>query len=376
MTSTQPCRQHRGSPEGDQDVVGRSLDEVTTPALVLDLEMARRNVDAMATRIAGLPAGLRPHIKAHKSAEIARMQIEAGALGVTTATAAEAVAMAEAGVADVLVANQVVSIPAMTRLASAAGMARIHVAVDDAGNLAELGRAASAAGVELGVLVELDVGLGRGGVRTVDEVAPLADRVSGTPGVSFDGVYGYEGHCASEPDPVLRATEVARSMELLAAAARSCRDAGFDVRVVSAGATGTFELTGAAPEVTEVQAGSYVLMDRFHAGLVEGFGSALTVMATVIGRHDDLVVLDAGRKSVDVGLRPLESPDPRAVVEFVHEEHVGLRFDGEPPYAFGERVRIVPGYAPTTVNLFGTYVVVEGDRVVDVWKVLARHGTP
>jgi D-serine deaminase-like pyridoxal phosphate-dependent protein len=356
--------------------IGRSLEDIATPALILDPAVARRNIETMGTRIAALPAGLRPHIKVHKSAELARLQLDAGALGVTTATAAEAVAMAEAGVPDVLVASEVVSPVTIARLAQAARLSRIRVVVDDAGVLTATGRAALETGVELGVLVDVDVGLDRGGARSIEETLRLAELAAASDGVSFDGLMGYEGHCASEPDDALRAAGAGRAMSRLADAAAACRGAGLEVGIVSAGATGTFEVTGAATEVTEVQAGSYVLMDHFHAPLVDGFGFALTVMATVIGRHGDLLVLDAGRKSVDTSLRPLEPPDPRATLAFVHEEHVGFRYTGEAPGAVGDRVHIVPGYAPTTVNLFGAYHVVEDGRVIDVWPVLARHGDP
>ena len=314
----------------------------------------------------------------HKCAELARLQLDAGAIGVTTATVAEAVAMAEAGVPDVLVASEVVSPVAIARLAEAARTARIRVAVDDAGVLAATGRAAVGAGVELGVLVDVDVGLDRGGARSTEEALRLAELAAATDGVSFDGLMGYEGHCASEPDAALRARRGARARWRASprsptrAAARASTSS-----VVSAGATGTFEVTGAAPGVTEVQAGSYVLMDRFHAPLVDGFGFALTVMATVIGRHGDLLVLDAGRKAVDDEPPPARAARPARHAR-VHPR--GARrasaTTGEAPGAVGDRVHIVPGYAPTTVNLFGAYHVVEDGRVVDVWPVLARHGDP
>jgi D-serine deaminase-like pyridoxal phosphate-dependent protein len=358
------------------DDIGRSLHEIVTPALVLDLPTVERNVETMAHRMKAVAAGLRPHVKVHKSAELARMQVAAGALGVTTATVAEAVAMVEGGVPDVLVANEVVDPVSMARLLEAARSARIRVIVDDVDVLTASGRAAVEAGVEIGVLVEVDVGLGRGGARSLDEAVRLARLADAIPGVTFDGLMGYEGHCASEPDEAVRSAGALRSMGLLAEVVDACRRSELSVDTVSAGATGTFEITGNAPGVTEVQAGSYIFMDQFHAPLVDGFEFALTVMASVIGRHGDLLVLDAGRKSVEVSLRPLEPPDPRASVAFMHEEHVGFRYEGEAPGAIGDRVRIVPGYAPTSVNLFGAYHVVEDGRVVDVWPVLARHGTP
>lgn len=351
------------------------MDEITTPALVLDLGVVRGNVATMAERIASLPADLRPHIKAHKCAEVARMQVEAGAIGVTAATVREATAMIEAGIGDVFVANEVVSPPSMVELLAAAERARVCVAVDDLDNLASWGELARGRRLEIGVLVEVDVGLGRGGARSDDAVVELARRAASTAGVRFEGLYGYEGHCASEPDPAIRTSGVNASMERLSAAVGACRGAGLTVDVVSAGATGTFEITGAWPVVTEVQAGSYVLMDGFHAPVVEGFGFALEVVTTVLSRHGGLLVVDAGRKSIDVGLRPI-APPPGAEVAFVNEEHVGLWFAGGAPYSIGDRLRLVPGYAPTTVNLFGSYIVVDADRIVDVWSVLARHGTP
>lgn len=362
-------------PEGFRDVIGRTLDDVPTPALVLDLAAARRNIETMAVRMDAMPAGLRPHIKAHKSAELARMQLEAGALGVTTATVAEAVAMARSGVPDILVANQVVHPASIAWLLTAARDARVRVAVDDADNLASLGAAAVEAGAGLGVLVELDVGLGRGGARSVPEAVALAKRAANTPGVTFDGLMGYEGHVASEPDPDARTRGTLLSMGLLAEAVEACRRDALTVSTVSGGSTGTCAITGNAAELTEVQAGSYALMDRFHAPLIDGFAFALTVMATVIGRHGDLVVVDAGRKSMEVELRPPMGPNPDAHLAFANEEHMGFRIEGGAP-GLGEHVRLVPGYAPTTVNLFGSYLVVEGERIVDVWPVLARHGTP
>ena len=376
MVRARPSRtQAPEQPATVPDAIGRPLDEVPTPALVLDLAAARRNIQTMAGRMDALSAALRPHVKAHKSAELARMQLDAGAIGVTTATVAECVAMVRAGVPDVLVANQVVPPASIARVVGAARHARVRVAVDDEDNLVALGRAAVGAGAELGVLVELDVGLGRGGSRSVDQAVRLAEHAAATPGVVFDGLMGYEGHCAGEPDPAVRAREALRSMDRLATTADRCLEAGLEVGIVSAGSTGTFEVTGNARAVTEVQAGSYVFMDVFHEPLAEGFEFALTVAATVTGRHGDLLVLDAGRKAVGVDLRPPRPSDTGATLAFVHEEHAGLRYDGDPPHAVGDRVRLVPGYAPTTVNLFGAYHVVLDGMVVDVWPVLARHGT-
>jgi D-serine deaminase-like pyridoxal phosphate-dependent protein len=354
--------------------MGLTVEEIPTPTLVLDVDVARANAALMGERFRSLSASLRPHIKAHKSAELARMQLDDGAIGVTTATVAEAGAMAKAEVTDVLVANEIVGPAAIDRLIDVAGSTRLTVLADDEANVQELGRRAAAAGVELHVLIEIDVGMGRGGARTEEEALVLARCAMEARGVELRGLMGYEGHCASEPDSEIRARETRASMERLVRVAEKCRAEGMSIEQVSAGATGTYEITGSFPGVTEVQAGSYILMDLFHEQLAPEFAFALTVATTAISRHADLVVFDAGRKSVGNDLLPPRLADGAGELAFIHEEHVGFRFPEGAPYGLGDRASLIPGYAPTTVNLFGAFSVVESGRVVDRWPVLARHG--
>jgi D-serine deaminase-like pyridoxal phosphate-dependent protein len=356
---------------GRAKTIGLAVEALPTPALILDVEVARSNAALMAERFRSLSASLRPHVKAHKCADLARLQIELGAIGVTTATVAEAEAMVSSGVSDVLIANEVVGAPAIDRVVEIASAALLTVLVDDLPNLEDLGRRADAAGATLGVLIEIDVGMRRGGARSTREAFALARCASETRGVELRGLMGYEGHCASEPDDELRAAEARAAMGRLTRVADRCRAEGLPVDIVSAGATGTYPVTGAYPGVTEVQAGTYILMDTFHAELAPEFSFALTVATRAISRHDDLVVFDAGRKAAGNDLLP-----PRlagADLAFIHEEHSGFRFPEGAPYGVGDTASLVPGYAPTTVNLFGAYHVVESGRVVDLWPVLARR---
>jgi D-serine deaminase-like pyridoxal phosphate-dependent protein len=354
--------------------VGSAVEELPTPALILDLPAAARNLAVMSERIAMIPAGLRPHAKAHKCAEIARLQLEHGAIGITTATVAEADAMARAGVPDILIANEVVAVPAIDRVVAVAARTRITVAVDDLDNLETLGSRAAAAGALLGVVIEVDVGMGRGGARTTDEALTLAGHAAALPGIELRGLMGYEGHCADERDVGLRERKTRASMARLMAVVDRCRAAGLGIEIVTAGATGTYQFAGGYPGVTEVQAGTYVLMDRFHEALAPEFECALTVLTTAVSKHGDLVVFDAGRKGIGTDLRLPDPPGAGAELAFVHEEHLGVRFPGGAPYRLGDRVALVPGYAPTAVNLFGAYHVVDRGLVVDMWPVLARHG--
>lgn len=354
--------------------IGRARDELTTPALVLDLELARGNIARMAERVRDLPVELRPHIKVHKSSRLARMQVDAGAIGVTAATVWEARAMTRGGVDDVLIANEVVGpdhIRAAVELVAAGH--RVMTIVDDPANVAGLGAAARAAGTSIGVLVDVDNGMGRCGVRSPRQAAELAEVAGSTEGVAFLGVSGYEGHCMLVPDADERVRAQRAAMDTLLAAVDAIGDAGIACEIVSAGGTGTYHLTGANPRLTEIQAGSYCVMDAFHEALVPGFDIALTVLATVISRQGERIVVDAGQKAVGTTSPRLALTGAAPV--FVNEEHTG--FDVEPgsPLRVGDRVELHTGYAPTAANLYDAYHVVEGGAVTDLWPVEARYGT-
>jgi D-serine deaminase-like pyridoxal phosphate-dependent protein len=357
-----------------RDQIGRARDEVTTPALLLDLDVAKRNIRKMADNFRDLPASLRPHIKVHKSAELSRLAIEAGAIGVACATAWEAKVMAEAGIEDVLVANQVVHPDKVRAVAETAREHRITVAVDDERNVEQLSRAAGEAGSELELLIEIDVGMGRCGVRSKEEALPLAERIAATPHVRLRGMQGYEGHCMLEPDPDVRRTEAHKANEKLVEAVDYLAEHGHASADVSAGGTGTWYITGAHPRITEVQAGSYALLDCFHGNLVPGgFEVAMTVLGTVISRQGNTVILDSGRKSVgiDFVIPPLAAY-PEGEVRFFAEEHCLVDFPGPPPLDIGDRAEVIAGYGPTTVNLYDVFHVVENDVVTDIWPVTPR----
>jgi D-serine deaminase-like pyridoxal phosphate-dependent protein len=357
-----------------RDQVGRARDEVTTPALLLDLDVARRNIQKMADNFRELPASLRPHIKVHKSVELSRLMVDAGAVGIACATAWEAQVMAEGGIADVLVANQVVHPDKVRVVAETAREHRITVAVDDARNVEQLSRAAGEAGSELELLIEIEVGRARCGVRDKEEALPLAERVAELPHVRLRGMQGYEGHCMLEPDREIRLREAHAANDKLVEAVDYLAANGHPSADVSGGGTGTWYITGAHPRITEVQAGSYALMDRFHGDLVPGgFEIAMTVLGTVISRQGNTIILDSGRKSVgiDFAIPPLAAY-PDADVRFFAEEHCLVDFPGPPPLDIGDRAEVIAGYGPTTVNLYDVYHVVENDVVTDIWPVIPR----
>jgi D-serine deaminase-like pyridoxal phosphate-dependent protein len=361
--------------ERQKAAIGRRRNEVETPALILDLDAARANIATMAEKVSALPAALRPHAKLHKSPKIAQMQVDAGAIGIATATIREAIAMANAGIDDILIANEVVGPDKVAALAEVARSTRITVAVDSPANLDQLSAAASAAASTIGVIVEVDVGMGRCGVRSKEEALEVARHARGLPGIEWRGAMGYEGHCMLEPDREIRVQKQGKAVNDLLAVVDHLAADGIDCEIISAGGTGTYDLTGAHPRVTELQAGSYVFMDAFHGSLIPGFPPALTVLATVVSRHGPRVVVDAGRKAVGADLMMPVAVGLEAVTAFLDEEHTGLDVGEDCTLAVGDTVELMPGYGPTAVNLHPIYHVVENGIVTDVWPVLGRHGS-
>jgi D-serine deaminase-like pyridoxal phosphate-dependent protein len=351
--------------------VGRRRQNLITPALVLDIDAAQRNIDRMAARIRELPAGIRPHVKVHKNPELARRQMAAGALGLCTATVWEAMVMVEAGIKDVFVANTIAGPDKIRALAELAREASIRVAVDEATNADALSKAAVAAGSTLGIMIEVDTGMDRAGVDDGDAALALARHVVKLPGLRLDGLTGYEGHCSLTPERDLRLEKQRQAMALFTGVADKLIAAGISVPVLSAGGTGTWEWTAAHPRLTEVQAGTYVVMDMFHGHMSPGFEHSLTVQATVISRPHGHLILDAGNKSMGAGALATIVAFPYESFRF-DEEHGIFNAPDDSPLKVGDSVSLVPGYSPGTVNWYDAYHVVKDDVVVDIWPVVPR----
>lgn len=352
--------------------VGTDVNQLMTPALTVDVKALQRNVNVMMAAVADWRSNLRPHTKVQKSPNIAQLQLEAGAIGVTVATVWEAAAMAASGVADVLIANEVVG---QQKLLAAARLARhltLTMVVDDLANIAALSEACVLSGSVVRILVDLDVGMARCGARTPDQALALARAVDAADNLVLAGVQAYEGHCMLEPDRATRVRLAHKAMDYAAAVRDLLRQDGLSAPTLSGGGTGTYDITGANPNVTELQAGSFVFMDAFHGNLVSGFEVSLAVLSTVVARHGDTVILDAGRKSVgiDFVLPPIAKHD--YVARYYAEEHALFDVDSRFTAHTGDLVRLTPGYAPTTVNLHDVFFAIEGDEVVDVWPIFPR----
>jgi len=360
--------------------IGQRRDELITPALVLDVDAAQRNIDHMASELKRIGrATIRPHYKTHKSPDLARRQLQAGAGGLSMATVWEAAILAAAGMDDLFVVNMVAHPGKVRALAELARDHRVLVAVDEAANAAALSAAAVTAGSTLGIMVEVDTGMDRCGVDDAADCLAVARQVMDLPGLRFEGITGYEGHCTLTPDTELRHERQREAMKFFTGVAELLEADGIGCPIRSAGGISTWDWTAAYPGMTEIQAGTYVVMDNFHGRMVPGFEHSLTIQATVISRQSDKIIVDAGNKSV---------ADPADVTMVGHDYKV-FRFDeehgifdaaGGSPLRVGDPVSLVPGYSPSTVNWYDAYHVVQEDVVVDIWPITPRgpghHGIP
>jgi len=352
--------------------VGRRREELVTPALVLDIDAAQRNIDRMASELRRLAqATIRPHYKTHKSPDLARRQVQAGAGGLSMATVWEAAVLASDGFDDLFVVNTVAHPDKIRLLAELARDRRILVAVDEAENAAAHSAAAVSAGSTLGIFVEVDTGMNRCGVDTAEEALALARQVAAMPGLRFEGITGYEGHCTLTPEEDLRHEKQQEAMKLFTGVADLLEANGIACPIRSAGGIATWQWTATYPGITEIQAGSYVVMDNFHGRMVPGFEHSLTIQASVISRQSKQVIVDVGNKSV---------ADPYNVTIVGHdlpvfrsdEEHGIFSAPEGSVLKVGDSVSLVPGYSPSTVNCYDAYHVVQDDTVSDIWPVIPR----
>lgn len=347
------------------DRTGEVIDALATPALCVDLDAFERNLARMADFFRGRSCILRPHFKAHKTPAIARLQAAAGATGFTCATLREAEVLAGHGFGDLLIANEIVDRSKRDRLRALAERVRLTVAVDSPAGVALL------RGSRADVLVDVNIGLPRCGVRP-EHALPLARTIADA-GLRLRGVMGYEGHAMAIPDRVARGEAAREAVAVLLGVADGLRDAGFAIDVVSAGGTGTYDVTGDIPGVTEVQAGSYALMDTAYARFGLPFEEALRCRTTVVSVEDRLAVLDAGLKALAVDHGNPELPDDvPARVLFLSDEHATLAT--EPGFSArpGDRVWLRPSHVDPTVNLHAQVYACRGERVIEVWPVEAR----
>lgn len=357
----------------DPRAVGLSIAELDTPCLLLNLDKVERNLDAMAAAFAGTPVAVRPHTKTHKVPRLALMQLQRGAVGVCCAKLGEAEVMAAGGVSGLLVTSELVGQAKIRRLLGLARQVSVMTVVDDAHAAEQISGAASEAGLRIKCLIDVNVGTNRTGVDPGEAALELALKVARMKGLELVGLQGYEGHLQHVVDAQERRTAHTSAVRLLSQTAELLLDKGLNVAIVSTAGTGTCRFTTDWQRITEVQPGSYVVMDT-HYGSVQGleFENALTLLTSAISKRKNMVIVDAGLKSLSTDSGPAAPRDLDASYAPRGDEHGLLTFENGNPLSIGDKVEVIPSHCDTTINLHDLYYVTRDDRVVAVWPIAAR----
>lgn len=351
--------------------LGQATDTLDSPQLLIDLDIVDANMRRMFTACRERNVAVRVHFKSLKCTGLARYITAAGANGFLCAKLNEAEALVDAGLTDVFIANQIVGPIKLRRLAELARRAQVRVCVDDAGNVEQMAQVAKAAGATIGVLVEVDVGMRRCGVEAGEPALALARRIHASPGLRFLGLQGYDGQLQLIADPAERRAKCVAGLEPLIATRRLIERAGIPVEVVTGAGTGTWEFVSACQGITEIQPGSFILMDCAYHAVRPEFGCSLSILATVISRRPGWYVLDAGSKAIsrDFGT-PVIKDRPQDCVTRLSEEHANVESE-DASVQIGDRREVIPAHCCATMNLHRTCVAVRRGRVEALWPIEA-----
>ncbi|MGE0379002.1 MAG: DSD1 family PLP-dependent enzyme, partial [Planctomycetaceae bacterium] len=367
----------------ERDHPGMHLSELDTPAYCLDIAKLDANIARMASFLAERGKQWRPHAKCHKTPEVATREVAAGAIGVTVAKVSEAEVYAAAGIRDILIANLVVGPQKLARLAELCRQADPIVCCDQFAQAEALSDVCQREGVTCRMLIEMNIGLNRVGVRPGPDFLNLAKGVDRLPGVSLVGIMGYEGHLLTIEDADEKRRRIEAAINLLADARDELLKLGLCCDIVSAGGTGSYQITSDCDAVTELQAGGGVFADPFYrdrCGVV-GLEPALRLIVTVVSRPTlERAVIDSGRKAVHWDIYPPQvdstadgRPLPDAVVKSLSAEHGVLELGPKSQdVAIGDKLLLIPGYSDHTTVLHDEFVVIRENRVETYWPIVAR----
>ena len=360
-----------------QSLIGAMKQSLDTPALCIDLDRMESNIRKMADFCRSHGVQWRPHEKCHKTPAIALQEIAAGAIGVTCAKVSEAEVMAAGGVRDILIANMIVGPRKLERVAALRRWADPIVACDHFAQVEPLAEICRSRGVEVRMLIEVNIGLDRVGVTPGRDLIELAQAIDRLKGVSLAGIMGYEGHLLQIADPAEKEQKIRENMALLVGCSEQIVKSGIRCDIVSAGGTGSYQYTVKCPGVTEVQAGGGIFMDPYYRVKcqVAELEYALTVLATVVSRPAlDRAVLDSGRKTMnpDVAMPVVVGFDD-AEVKRLSAEHCELKLGSQSRnLKIGDKVELVVGYGDFTTVLHDDFYGFRGDRLEVVWPIQGR----
>lgn len=348
-------------------------EKVSTPSLIVHHEKLVHNIETMAKVARDAKVNLRPHVKTHKCPEIARMQLDAGAGGICVATVGEAEVFASHGCDDILIANQVVESHKMKRMVDLAKDVKIRVCVDCFKNIQDLNELATKAKITLEVLLDIDVGMGRTGVKPGKPALELARKVKDARALDLVGFQAYEGHLSYMQDYDGRKAQTDQCMGLVVETRDLLNENGFDIDYITTSGTGTAGIAAQYPGITEIQPGTYIFSDLHTKNVVPEFEIALTILATVnnkVGKKN--YTLDMGSKSVAIADgKPELKEFPRSKMQMMSEEHGQFRAKKGDTFDIGQKIELIPAHVCPTVNLHD-YLYVIRDGQAKRWRIEAR----
>ena len=356
-------------------VVGAARLEIETPALLVDLDVMESNIAKMSDYFKSRRSKLRAHAKTHKSPLIAHKQIAAGAGGICCQKLGEAEVMINSGIRDILITSEIVEPAKIERLVRLSRYSDAKVVIDNIEVARKMSETAQKQGMKQGVLVELDIRNKRCGTVPGKPTVEFVKEITKLKGLNFRGLMEYEGPFLDVPDFQQRRAGAHKLLGLLRGTVELVRNEGIPVDTVSAGSTGTYNIAGEYPEITEVEAGSYVFMDSTYQKL-EGlnFGCALTVLATVISRPvPERIIVDAGWKATtqELGMPLVKNIEGARFYHF-SEEHGSISVDPSTKLSVGDKVALIPSHCCTTVNLHDFYYGIRNGHIEAVWPISAR----
>jgi D-serine deaminase-like pyridoxal phosphate-dependent protein len=366
--------------------VKKHVTELPTPALLIDLDIFDRNLQALAAYMKGRPVTFRPHGKAHKSPAIGKLQLASGAKGLCAAKLGEADVLIRGGISDVLITAEVVGKLKIERLMALLAITPdVKVVVDNEQNVLDLAQAAQASKRKLKVAIDVNVGQNRTGLETPEEIVALAQVVGKQKTLELIGLQGYGGNNQHTVGFEARRTREVQSNERVVAGRKALEKAGFAVQMVSVGGTGSYNIDADYPGVTEIQPGSYIFMDA-HYNKIGGkdkpefseFGNSLSVLTTVISRAvSGRAIVDAGGKALSTDESVPEPMDlTGATFGVAGDEYGSLRLQNPSrELKVGDQVQIMPGHCDTTVNLHNVFFGVRKGIVEHAWTIEGRGRT-
>lgn len=359
----------------DRLVVGQPVSHLETPSLLVNLRAMEQNLEAMARFFRQHPAKLRPHFKNHRVLKLAALQIEHGAIGITCARLWQAASLIDAGIHDILIANELAGESSIALLDELSAQVPVITAVDNLKVIKDLARLCRNRGSELHVVVDIDLGLKRCGVAPGLAGLALAKSVV-EHGLRFRGLMGYEGHLQPLPPGADKEAAVNAAMCTLLETKRLIEAANIPVEIVSCGGTGDYSISGAFPGVTENQAGSYLLMDDWYAPFAPDFTPTLSVLATVISKTPgERIVVDAGVKALsgERGL-PVVKNLKNLKLRALHAEHAPIDFtDSQVSVEVGDKIEIGVQYHDGTIQLHHKMYGIRDGKVEQIYTI--EHGS-